>query len=181
MSELDNQRFHMYPRKRIEALASTAGTVGMLAGFYDGTKESSLRYLVENGHRLPRTVGQWYFYHKRKNYVMVLDGTRSAFRQGLKYSAAVGSVFALEALIDTHVRNGTVDFGSTTVAAATVPGIYGIMLGFTRIQTMNLVRRGAAFGLSLGIAQDLLIFARGGRVWYLDALGIKQSRSLNHS
>lgn len=168
-----NERFHIFPKERIEALAGTAGVVGALSGFYDGVQLSSLRYLVENGHRLPKTVGAWYFYHKKKNYVMMIGGVRAAVIQGVKYSSAVGSVFALEAMIDHYVRNDAIDFVNTTAASMIVAASYAACNRMTYPLTKRLVLRGMGFGLSLGITQDLLIFARGGHVWYLNKIGIK--------
>ena len=81
-----NERFHMYPSERLEAFTLTAGIIGGFAGFFDGVKRASLRYLTENSHRMPKTVGGWYFYHKKKNYVMIIDGCATGFKQGCKLS-----------------------------------------------------------------------------------------------
>lgn len=61
-----NERFHLVPRKRLEALVTTSGLIGAMIGFYDGVKISSLRYLTENAHRMPKTVGGWYFIIKEE-------------------------------------------------------------------------------------------------------------------
>ncbi|ODV79423.1 uncharacterized protein CANTADRAFT_52307 [Suhomyces tanzawaensis NRRL Y-17324] len=165
-----NERLHLYPYERLEALSITSGIVGGLAGFYDGLKSSSLRYLTENGHRLPQTVGGWYFYHKKKNYVMIVTGGKTAVHQGLKYSMSVGGFFGLEYLIDTYVRGGTKDFMNTTVAAGLFAGAYGKYYHLSRIQVRNYVRNGTMLGLMLGLAQDMLIYRRGGSVWYVDKM-----------
>lgn len=88
-----NERFHLYPRDRIEALATTSGLIGLMSGFYDGVQKAAARYLLENGHRLPKTKGGWYFYHKRKNYEIIVGGTSTGIKRGLKYGGAVGSLF----------------------------------------------------------------------------------------
>lgn len=167
-----NERFHLFPFERLQALSMTSGVIGGFSGVYDGIKSSSLRYLTENGHRLPKTVGGWYFYHKKKNYVMIIAGAKNGVRQGLKYSVAVGGFFGLEWLIDTYVR-GTIDFMNTTAAATIFSGFYSAYNKLSRVQSIGYIKKGGALGLSLGITQDLLIFARGGRVWYLDKLGIR--------
>lgn len=174
-----NERFHLFPRERLEAFAYTAGIVGAFSGFYEGVKTSSLRYLTENGHRLPKTVGGWYFYHKKKNYVMIINGTKLAVKQGLKYSVTVGGYFGLEYLIDEYVRQGTIDFFNTTAATIIYSGLYGFYNDLSRVQIRNYMKKGAAFGLSLGITQDLLRYSRGADVWYLSKLGIKTPNRYN--
>lgn len=64
-----------------------------MSGFYDGVQKAAARYLLENGHRLPKTKGGWYFYHKRKNYEIIVGGTSTGIKRGLKYGGAVGSLF----------------------------------------------------------------------------------------
>lgn len=171
-----NERFHLYPFERLQALSITSGVIGGFSGVYDGIKSSSLKYLTENGHRLPKTVGGWYFYHKKKNYVMILAGARNGVRQGLKYSVAVGGFFGLEWLIDTYVRGNTIDFLNTTAAATLFSGFYSAYNRLSRVQSIGYIKKGGALGLSLGITQDLLIFSRGGNVWYLEKLGIRIPR-----
>lgn len=169
-----NERFHLLPAERLEALSLTSGLVGALSGFYEGVKSSSLRYLTENGHRLPRTVGGWYFYHKKKNYVMIISGGQTAVRQGLKYSLAIGGFFGLEWAIDT--ARGTIDLFNTTAASTIFATAYGMYHRLSRVQTQNYIKKGFALGISLGLTQDLLRFSRGGNVWYIDKLGIKNPR-----
>lgn len=157
-------------------MALLAGLVGGASGFYEGTKLSSLRYLTENGHRLPTTVGGWYFYHKKKNYVMLLSGIKTGVKHSLRYSLAVSSFFGLEWAIDTYVRN-TIDMANTTAAALISAYGYAKVNRLSSIQTRKYMARGFLLGLSLGFTQDMLIFARGGHVWYLDKLGIKNPQA----
>lgn len=167
-----NERFHLYPEDRIKALTVTAATIGGLSGFYDGIKSSSLRYLTENSHRLPKTVGGWYFYHKKKNYVMIINGVKSALKQSTKFSFIVGLFFTLEHLIDR--ARGTTDLFSTIASSATFSFMYGYFNNLSRFQIRSYMFKGIGLGLSMGFAQDMLIFSRGGRVWYLEKLGIRR-------
>ncbi|RCK59011.1 hypothetical protein Cantr_07848 [Candida viswanathii] len=162
-----NERFHLAPKERLLALVSTSALVGGLAGFYDGVRASSLRYLTENAHRLPKTVGGWYFYHKKKNYVMVVSGVKQAVRTGFKYGGAVGGFFGLEYLLDT-ARGNTIDFLNTTTAAFITATVYSTYNQLSYIQTRKMIFKGTTLGLILGLAQDYLIHAREGRVWYFD-------------
>ncbi|KAI5966850.1 uncharacterized protein KGF55_000259 [Candida pseudojiufengensis] len=161
----NNQRFHLFPKDRIEALATTSGLIGIFAGFYDGIQKTSNRYLVENGHRLPRTKGGWYFYHKRKNYELIVGGTTQAFKTGLKFSSIVGCFFLLEYGLD--LARGQIDFLNTTAAAALGSTIYTRYKQLSYIQSRKIIIGGTLSGVVLGIIQDLLINARNGNVWYI--------------
>lgn len=163
---LRNDRFHLKPYDRLMAVATISGAVGMGLGFYEGIKMSSLRYLTENAHRLPKTVGGWYFYHKKKNYVMVIAGCKQAVKSGLRYSLGVSSFFAIEAGLD-YVRH-TRDFLNTTVAGGLMAFVYGTSKRMSRVQRFNYVKKGTFLALMLGIGQDFLISARGGNVWYVN-------------
>ncbi|KAF6067084.1 hypothetical protein FOB64_004514 [Candida albicans] len=139
-----NERFHLVPRKRLEALVTTSGLIGAMIGFYDGVKISSLRYLTENAHRMPKTVGGCF-----------------------KYGAAVGGFFGLEYLLDIS-RGNTIDFFNTTTAAFLTSTFYAKYNKLSSMQTRKMIFKGTALGLTLGLIQDYLIHARKGRVWYLD-------------
>lgn len=174
IDERCNERFHMFPQERIESIAMITGTIGGFSGFYEGIKTSSLRYLTENSHRLPKTVGGWYFYHKKKNYVMITQGLKLGMKQGFKYSFFVSIFFTTEALID-HIR-GQIDLFNSTINSTAFFTGYGLHKKLSRQQVINYGKRGFIFGLSLGFCQDLMIWIRGGKVWYIDALGIKNPR-----
>lgn len=162
-----NERFHLTPKDRILALVTTSALIGGMAGFYDGVKSSSLRYLTENAHRLPRTVGGWYFYHKKKNYIMVVSGVKRAVKTGFKFGGAVGGFFGLEYFFDT-VRGNTIDFLNTTAASVITSAVYSKYNQLSYIQTRKMMFKGFLLGSFLGLSQDYLIHARGGKVWYFD-------------
>ncbi|CAG8623632.1 7458_t:CDS:1 [Ambispora leptoticha] len=93
-------RISMSTSQRI-ALATASGAFwGFIFGGYEGSKRSGLQYRAENAHKLPTTKGGWYFYHKRKNYKMLLGG----FKRGVRYAFFTGSLcfsfVGLEAVLD---------------------------------------------------------------------------------
>ena len=165
--EKRNERFHLTPGERILALVSTSAIVGGMAGFYYGVRTSSLRYLTENAHRLPKTVGGWYFYNKKKNYIMVVSGVKQALKTGFKFGGAVGGFFGMEYLFDS-VRGNTIDFINTTASALITSTVYARFNQLSYIQTRKMIVKCSALGLFLGLAQDYLIHARKGRVLYFD-------------
>lgn len=161
----NNQRFHMFPIERIKTVSALVGTLGFFSGFYKGIKVASLQYLTENSHRLPKNVGGWYFYHKKKNYVMLTLGVKSGFGLSVKFMAMISSFFMLEAGLD-YLRN-QIDFINTTISAAVLFSGYGHYKQLSRYQWLQYSKRGTLFGLALGIGQDLLRYNRSGEVWYL--------------
>lgn len=169
-----NERFHLFPAERIKSVSILAGGVGFFSGFYEGIKLSSLRYLTENSHRLPKNVGGWYFYHKKKNYIMLTNGFKTGFKHSLKYSFLVSLFFGSEALID-RIR-GEIDLFNTILNSTFFFTAYGVYNKLSKVQTITYGRRGLLFGMSLGLCQDLMIWTRGGNVWYLEKLGIHNPR-----
>ncbi|KAJ7095164.1 hypothetical protein B0H15DRAFT_775511 [Mycena belliarum] len=59
-----------------------AALLGAVVGVSRGTRLASLRFLAENAHRTPTTQKGWYYYHKTKNYRVILGGLRGAVRDG---------------------------------------------------------------------------------------------------
>lgn len=172
----NNQRFHWRPEYRLLSIAVTASMFGFMSGFYEGYNRSSLIYLAENSHRLPRTVGGWYFYHKRKNYVCIKNGINEGVLYGVKITGLLLGYFGFEAFLD-QVR-GDVDFLNTTIASGVAAGGYAKYKGLNNIQTKHLMGRGLLFGLASGLVQDGLIFLRGGKVWYVEEVA-KNLRAVN--
>lgn len=170
MSEDENsQRLHLFPKERISTVAVVASMVGAGQGFFSGVKMASLRYLTENAHRLPRTVGGWYFYHKKKNYIMLLAGFRLAASLALKYSAGASVFLGLEAGLD-YIRGNT-DFLNTTTVGAVASYVFGSTNHMTRVQKWNYVKKGSFLALGYGMVQDAMIYGRGGHLWYTQYSG----------
>ncbi|KAI3404842.2 hypothetical protein KGF56_002359 [Candida oxycetoniae] len=170
-TELDlkkNERFHLFPKDRIEALTSTGALVGVMIGFYEGVKKSAARYLVENAHRLPTTKGGWYFYHKRKNYEMIVGGMSSGIKTGVTFGGFLAALSLLEYSLD--FARGQIDFINTTVSCFIGTGLYTRYKQLNIIPARKMVIRGTIAGLLLGLVEDAMINARSGKVWYIEEL-----------
>ncbi len=161
----ENQRFHINPIYRVSIILASASLIGGVAGTYDGTKKSSLQFLAENAHRLPTSMKGWYFYHKRKNYVLVRNGMIQGAKTSLKVTSYCGLFFGLEALID-HLKGG-IDFTSTAISTTVVGWTYARITRLSRYQTLNYMKTGLILGLASGLVQDGLLYIRGDNVWYL--------------
>lgn len=98
---------------------------------------------------------------------MVVSGVKQALKTGFKFGGAVGGFFGMEYLFDS-VRGNTIDFMNTTAAALITSTVYARFNQLSYIQTRKMIVKCSALGLFLGLAQDYLIHARKGRVWYFD-------------
>ncbi|KAL6454455.1 hypothetical protein SBY92_003920 [Candida maltosa Xu316] len=175
-----NERLHLQPIDRLKVSFTVGAVIGSMMGAYDGIKTSSLRYLTENAHRLPKTVGGWYFYHKKKNYMMITGGAKQALKRGLKYGGAIGIFCGLEQLLDT-ARGNTIDFINTTTAAFLLSSVYATFNKLSYMQTKKMIFKGTMLGLAFGLAQDFLIYRRDGRVWYIEKYIKDEKNSLEIS
>ncbi|KAJ7283854.1 hypothetical protein C8J57DRAFT_956575, partial [Mycena rebaudengoi] len=76
-----------------------AMVLGGVIGVNRGARLASMRFLAENAHRMPTTQQGWYYYHKTKNYRVMLGGLRGAARDsGYLGLVTVGWVCAEEGL-----------------------------------------------------------------------------------
>lgn len=171
-------RLSLEPPLRLLSAGIAAGAYGFLTGFFAGASTSSLRYLAENAHRMPRTKGGWYFYHKRKNYVLAKDGMVAGIKKGFKLSTFAMMYFGIEAYLD-HAR-GVIDFGNTVISSGIVGIGYGLTLGLGRRQALKSAKAFLIFGTVTGILQDVMRSMRGNHVWYLDWMKKESSRPIAH-
>ncbi|KAA8916351.1 hypothetical protein TRICI_001494 [Trichomonascus ciferrii] len=162
------QRLNLAPVVRVTLAGSIGGLYGLATGFYNGFTRSALQYLAENAHRMPSTKGGWYFYHKRKNYVVLKVGMVQGFKQMVRFGAIASTYFGIEAYID-RIR-GTIDFGSSMLAAGTVGLGYGLTAGLSRKQTIRSARSFMIFGGIVGFLQDVIRYKKGNDVWYVRRL-----------
>jgi len=89
-------QIHLYIPRELYLIPLATTSTGLALGFLRGSRASSLRYLAENAHRPPKTVEEWYFYHKTKNYKVLLGGLKQSGRDGLKFAGAGASWVAFE-------------------------------------------------------------------------------------
>jgi hypothetical protein len=150
---------------RVFLATAIGGGYGMLSGFRSGYNVGSLQYLAENAHRMPRTKGSWYFYHKRKNYVVLKQAMIDGAKRGTRFAGMGVLYFGIEAYLDD--LRGCIDFINTLTSACIVGLGYGLSNHLSRRSALRGVRTFATFGVVTGIIQDVMRFARGNDVWYL--------------
>ncbi|KAI9598313.1 hypothetical protein BDF19DRAFT_402003 [Syncephalis fuscata] len=146
-------RVGLMPISRV-ALISGFGTFwGFTFGAYLGGRQAGLQYLAENAHRLPRTKGGWYFYHKTKNYRVMLGGTR----RGLIYAGRTGalclSYSGIEAILD-YERGCTSPLHST-VAGLVTAGTFATLAKLPKQSFRYAMQIGLLIGVTTG-GLDLL-------------------------
>ncbi|KAG0169533.1 hypothetical protein DFQ28_003610 [Apophysomyces sp. BC1034] len=105
-------------KPRLILMTSVGSFWGFAIGSYLGGRQSGLQYLAENAHRLPTTVQGWYFYHKTKNYRMMLGGVKRGARFATRTGALCLLYGALEAGLD-DVRGEPDIFNSMTAGVTT--------------------------------------------------------------
>lgn len=141
-----------------------AGGYGMLHGLIKGAKRSSLAYLAENAHRLPRTRGTWYFFHKRKNYVVLKQGMNLGFKTGVKFAAVTGLFLYTEAFLDDARNKITM---LSTVGASTLTGV--LVAAANRLPGRQAARSTLGFMLFGGVLGGLQDLIRIGRAKALES------------
>ncbi|OMJ08749.1 hypothetical protein AYI69_g10953 [Smittium culicis] len=146
-------RIHMEPSKRISILTMTGVLSGAVAGGYLGGRFASWQYLAERSHNLPTTVSGWYYYHKWKNYRVILGAFKKASYYGLRIGAVVGMYEVAEAAIDRHVIGHTSAVGSVTSGFG-VSLLCASVSRLPRSSFARLVKMGTLGGLCIGVFQD---------------------------
>lgn len=159
------QRFHLHPVFRLTGIAFVSGFYGVATGGKKAYQETGLRFLAENSHRLPKTKGNWYFYHKRKSYVCMKEAMNAAAKSGPKYSLIATSYFGLEAFFD--YARGRIDFLNTVAATVIAGGSYAKYHNLSKFATIKMVKNGFVLGMVNGVIQDVLFYVRNGELWYL--------------
>ena len=166
--DLVQDRLSLPPGDRLILLTTSCSFVTFFLGALNGGKKTSYQFLAENAHRLPRTHQGWYFYHKTKNYRVMQGGIQAGFKYAGKTLLWTTLFAGTEAVLD-GVR-GQVDFLNTTVSACATALGFSRYNSFSKQLTRRTVRMAGVTGLSLGLLQDALIYAKGGSVWYYNVL-----------
>lgn len=163
-----HDRLSMPPAARLFLFTVSSSLLTFLLGAISGGRRTSYQFLAENAHRLPRTHQGWYFYHKTKNYRVMFGGIKSGFRYASRTMVWTLLYTGTEAALDK--TRGTVDFINSTTAAITTAGIFSWRNAFSKQLTRRTMRMSVLVGLSVGIMQDGMLWAKGERVWYLERL-----------
>ncbi|GAA5815387.1 hypothetical protein MFLAVUS_008895 [Mucor flavus] len=155
-------------KPRLLLMTSIGGFWGFSIGAFLGGQQSGLQYLAENAHKLPTTVQGWYFYHKTKNYRMMLGGVK----RGIRFAGKTGGLCllygSLEAAID-DIR-GEADVMNSVTAGVATGTLFSTFTKLTRGSFRYSVLFGAMFGLAAGGLSDLHRYASGDPPTYVNRL-----------
>ncbi|PKK79770.1 hypothetical protein RhiirC2_312450 [Rhizophagus irregularis] len=159
-------RANLTPYQRITTTCLLGGIWGFILGSREGAKRSSLQYLAERAHILPKTKEQWYLYHRNKNYKVILG----AVKVGLPYAAKMSSLCFLYSGLETTLdfireENDIINSLIAGIISGTiVSGIYQLPKQSTKYALMV----GAGIGLITGGLQDVIRYKQGQKIWYLE-------------
>jgi len=122
--------------------------IGAVAGSIRGARETSLRYLAENAHHMPRTREGWYFYWKTKNYRVALGALKEGGKGGCKLGGiGLGWVCAEEAVswigLDSVKGTGA---GISTFTA---------LSAFYKLRSIRIIAMGAVGGAFVDLVRHL--------------------------
>lgn len=145
-------RLGLSPPQRLITMGGLSGTYGFFHGIAQGARVSSLRFLAENAHRLPRTKGTWYFFHKRKNNVLLRDGINAGVKTSFKYSAVTCLFFGLETGFDELYSK--ISWMSTASSAVVLGSAIAFWQQLPVKQSLRSVRNFAIGGAIAGFVQD---------------------------
>ncbi|KAJ7774309.1 hypothetical protein DFH07DRAFT_800963 [Mycena maculata] len=141
---------------RLYTVPLGAVLLGAVIGVNRGARLASLRFLAENAHRTPTTQKGWYYYHKTKNYRVILGALRGAGRDGLY----LGTVTLGWVLLEEGLKR--VGWGPVAMSGAGV-GTAGIFCGLYRlswIRAGQTVLLGLVGGGSMDVVRWSVIRAR---------------------
>jgi hypothetical protein len=115
-------RAGLSPKARLLVFSSVGCFWGFGIGAFIGGRQSGLQYLAENAHRLPTTVQGWYFYHKTKNYRVMLGGVK----KGMRFAVKTGSLCFLYGVVEAGLDDirGEADIINSVTAGVTTGAIF---------------------------------------------------------
>ncbi|KAJ1653712.1 hypothetical protein IWQ61_006216 [Dispira simplex] len=152
------------PTQKISTVLGVGGLWGFVIGAYLGGRKASLQYLAEHLHKLPRTREGWYFYHKHKNYRVMLNGIYSGSSYAAKFVAICGAFTLTESVFD--LWKGDTDASSTLIAAFVTASTFAYLNQLPRYSFRYAMRVGTITGLAIGLGQDVLHYYQGQPPFY---------------
>ncbi|ORZ23521.1 hypothetical protein BCR42DRAFT_367307 [Absidia repens] len=146
-------RAGLSPKARLLVFSTVGGFWGFGIGAFIGGRQSGLQYLAENAHRLPTTVQGWYFYHKTKNYRVMLGGVK----RGMRFAVKTGGLCLLYGLVEAGLDDvrGEADIANSVAAGVTTGAIFSSITKLSRGSFRYSLIFGALFGLATGGLSDL--------------------------
>jgi hypothetical protein len=90
-------------------LCLSSFSAGMATGAYISGTSRARQFLAENSHRLPRTKGGWFQYHKAKNYAVLQHAGYGAFREAVKFTAITACYAGIEQTLESEFGEGFVN------------------------------------------------------------------------
>ncbi|ESZ90050.1 hypothetical protein SBOR_9564 [Sclerotinia borealis F-4128] len=151
---------------RLPLCTSISFSCGMALGISHGSQSASLRFRAENAHRLPTSPTGWYLYHKSKNYSTSLGGVKEGMKMGGRMAFWTAGLLAIEDMCDRW--RGKKDVLNTVVASLSVAGGFSLWNRFPITTAARIAKTGLAFGIGFGLVQDVVGYARGRRLGYVD-------------
>ncbi|RKP37373.1 hypothetical protein BJ085DRAFT_5518, partial [Dimargaris cristalligena] len=161
-------RGNLTPSQKINTVVGVSGLWGFILGSYVGGQKAGLQYRAEHMHKLPRSHQGWYFYHKHKNYRMMLQGIYRGTAYATKFMAICGAFTVSETALD--VWKGDTDFTSTLTAAFATALAFCVINKLPKQSSRYAMRIGTISGLTIGLTQDLLHYYQGMPPFYIDWL-----------
>ncbi|KAJ2475565.1 hypothetical protein EV174_005228 [Coemansia sp. RSA 2320] len=153
------QRARLEPIDRLAVMAVVGGMAGAVCGGVLGGRQAGRAYLASRAHRLPTTVAGWFFYHKWKNYRVVLGAMRGAAVYAARLGACALAFAAIEAAADRAA--GEAQAASSALAGlATATGV-SLLARLPRSSARRARHAGLAVGLAVGALQDAAHVAAG--------------------
>lgn len=165
---MNDQRLNLPLISRFILYTSISSLLSFTLGSIIGGKKSGFRFLAENAHRMPQTIQGWYFYHKTKNYYVMLGGIKMGLNYAFRTSFWVTTYIGIESILD-HIRK-CIDAANTMFASVLSGLIFSHFNRFSHIMTLRMFYLASSFGLINGILQDILRYQNGKYVWYLEIM-----------
>ncbi|CAO3663772.1 unnamed protein product [Umbelopsis ramanniana] len=153
------------------------GFWGFTIGSYLGGKQTAYQYLAENAHKLPTTVRGWYFYHKTKNYKVMLGGIKRGVRMGIPTAAICLAYGGMEAALDDARKEADM-FNSITAGMGTGV-LFSAMTKLSRSSLKRTILVGLYCGIVTGGLNDLHRVVSGDTPSYVNWLKGTASGSQN--
>ncbi|KXN74637.1 hypothetical protein CONCODRAFT_34262 [Conidiobolus coronatus NRRL 28638] len=110
--------------ERLFAMPVFSTLLGFAIDGYSGGKMASYRYRAEHQHKKPKSIQQWYFYHKTKNYKVILESIYKGSRMTAKLTALSCSFLVLEYCGD-FVTDRKLPIVSSTLAGLVTATVVG--------------------------------------------------------